>query len=220
MKTREEVGSVPVLLIITAVVLGGLFVIGVALYGYANGVRNEMVGQETALNAQYQDNQNELGNYEVSFYEQTGLANLKSEKMNKIISDAVKGRYEGKDGQPVERGQGGAFFSAMVEAYPDLRGQLDVYDKIISFVASGREAYKAKQSKQLDMLRAYESYRQTGWVRSLFVNWIGYPSLRAQIGQKVVRGTDALSQMELIVTTETTNQSYESGKMKALTVPK
>ncbi|OGN18378.1 MAG: hypothetical protein A3E34_00655 [Candidatus Yanofskybacteria bacterium RIFCSPHIGHO2_12_FULL_43_11] len=69
------------------------------------------------------------------------------------------------------------------------------------------------------MLRAYESYRQTGWVRSLFVNWIGYPSLRAQIGQKVVRGTDALSQMELIVTTETTNQSYESGKMKALTVP-
>ncbi|OGN01679.1 MAG: hypothetical protein A3I26_03515 [Candidatus Yanofskybacteria bacterium RIFCSPLOWO2_02_FULL_43_10] len=216
---RSKRGSVPVLLIITVVVLGGLFAGGVSLYGYANGVRNNLVSQETALNAQYQDNQNELGNYEVAFYEQTGLANLKSEKMDKIISDAVKGRYEGKDGQPVERGQGGAFFSAMVEAYPDLRGQLDVYDKIISFVASGREAYKAKQSKQLDMLRAYESYRQTGWVRSLFVNWIGYPSLRAQIGQKVVRGTDALSQMELIVTTETTNQSYESGKMKALTVP-
>lgn len=118
--------------------------------------------------------------------------------MDKIISDAVKGRYEGKDGQPVEHGQGGAFFSAMIEAYPDLRGQLDVYDKIISFVAAGREAYKFKQ---LDMIRAYESYRQTGWVRSFFIERIGYPSLRAQIGTQVVRGADALSQMELIVTT-------------------
>src|SRR3990167_9253962 len=178
---RRENGTVPVLLLVAGALLGGVFIVGISVYGYFNGVRNELVRQETALNGQYQDNQNELSSYEVSFYEQTGLANLKSEKMDKIITDAIKGRYEGKDGQPVERGQGGAFFSAIVEAYPDLRGQLDVYDKIISFVASGREAYKAKQSKQLDMLRAYESYRQTGWVRSLFVNWIGYPSLRAQI---------------------------------------
>lgn len=220
MRSHSERGSVPVLLIITVVVLGGLFGLGVSFYGYANGVRNDLVSQETALNAQYQDNQNELANYEVAFYEQTGLANLKSEKMDKIISDAVKGRYEGKDGQPVERGQGGAFFSAMVEAYPDLRGQLDVYDKIISFVAAGREAYKAKQSKQLDMIRAYENYRETGWVRSWFIERIGYPSLRAQIGEKVVRGEAALAQMELIVTTEATNQAYQSGKMKALQAPK
>lgn len=220
MNVRSEKGTVPVLLIIAVVVLGGLFFGGVSFYSYANRVRNELVRQETGLNAQYQDNQNELGNYEVAFYEQTGLANLKSEKMNKIISDAVKGRYEGKDGQPLERGQGGAFFSAMVEAYPDLRGQLDVYDKIISFVAAGREAFKAKQSKQLDMIRAYENYRQTGWVRNWFIERIGYPALRAQIGQRVVRGADALAQMELIVTTEATNQSYESGKMKPLQAPK
>ncbi len=219
MNVRSEKGTVPVLLIIAVAVLGGLFVGGVSFYGYANGVRNELVRQETALNAQYQDNQNELANYEVAFYEQTGLANLKSEKMDKIISDAVKGRYEGADGQPVERGQGGAFFSALIEAYPDLRGQLDVYDKIISFVASGREAFKAKQSKQLDMIRAYESYRQTGWVRSWFIDRIGYPSLRAQIGTQVVRGPDALAQMELIVTTEATNRAYQSGTMKSLEVP-
>lgn len=220
MNVRSEKGSVPVLLIITVVVLGGLFVTGVSFYGYANGVRNELVRQGASLTAQYPDNQNELANYEVAFYEQTGLANLKSENMNKIISDAVKGRYEGKDGQPVERGQGGAFFSAMVEAYPDIRGQLDVYDKIISFVAAGREAYKAKQSKLLDMIRAYRTYRDTGWIRSGFVARVGYPSLEARIGTKVVRGQEALDQMSLIVTTEATNQSYESGKMKALTVPK
>lgn len=220
MKTQNDRGSVPVLAIFSILILGSLFVLGMTLYGYANSVRNELVRQETSLNAQYQDNQNELANYEVSFYEQTGLANLKSEKMDKIIFDAVKGRYEGKDGQPVERGQGGAFFSAMVEAYPDLRGQLDVYDKVISFVSAGREAYKAKQSKQLDMIRVYENYRQTGWVRSIFIDKIGYPALRAQIGTKVLRGADALTQMELIVTTETTNQSYVSGKMKPLTVPK
>lgn len=220
MNIRNEKGAVPILILLALLVVGGLFVGIASFYNYANNVRNELVRQETSLNAQYQDNQNELANYEVSFYEQTGLANLKSEKMDKIISDAVKGRYEGKDGQPVERGQGGAFFSALVEAYPDLRGQLDVYDKIISFVSAGREAYKAKQSKQLDMIRTYESYRQTGWVRSWFVGKIGYPSLRAQIGEKVVSGGDALAQMELIVTTEATNQAYETGKMKALSPPK
>jgi len=219
-KNRNERGTVPVLLIIAVVVLGSLFAVGVSLYSYANEVRNELVRQETALNAQYPDNQNELANYEVSFYEQTGLANLKSEKMDKIISDAVKGRYEGVDGQPVEHGQGGAFFSAMVEAYPDLRGQLDVYDKIASFVSAGREAYKAKQSKLLDMVRAYENYRQIGWVRHLFVDWIGYPSLRAQIGTQVVRGPEALAQMELIVTTEATSQAYQTGQMKPLVAPK
>jgi hypothetical protein len=217
---NKERGSFPVLLIVVTIGLCTLFAGGISLYVYFNGVRNELVRQETGLNAQYQDNQNELANFEVSFYEQTGLANLKSEKIDKIISDAVKGRYEGKDGQPVERGQGGAFFSAMVEAYPDLRGQLDVYDKIISFVAFVREAYKSKQSKFLDMIRVYENYRQTGWVRSFFVERIGYPALRAQIGQKVLRGVDALSQMELIVTTEATNQAYESGKMKPLQAPK
>ena len=220
MDIRSQKGTLPVLLIIAVVVLGGLFFGAVSLYGYVNGVRNELVRQETALNAQYQDNQNELANYETSFYEQTGLANLKSEKMDKIISDAVKGRYEGKDGQAVERGQGGAFFSAMVEAYPDLKGQLDVYDKVISFVSAGREAYKAKQSKQLDMIRAYESYRNTGIVRSWAVAKAGYPSLRAQIGEKVVRDEDALGQMELIDTTEATNTAYQTGKMKALTPQK
>lgn len=220
MYKNSERGTLPVLIVLAVVVLGGIVVGGVMLYAYINGVRNELVTQETALNAQYQDNQNELANYETSFYEQAGLANLKSEKMDKIISDAVKGRYEGKDGQPVERGQGGAMFSAMVEAYPDLRGQLDIYDKIVSFISAGREAYKAKQSKQLDMIRAYDKFRNTGFVRSWAVARIGYPTLRAQIGKQVVRGPEALDQMNLIVTTEATDNAYQSGQMKPLSPPK
>ncbi|OGN34598.1 MAG: hypothetical protein A3G02_02385 [Candidatus Yanofskybacteria bacterium RIFCSPLOWO2_12_FULL_44_13b] len=214
---RRENGTVPVLLLVAGALLGGVFIVGISVYGYFNGVRNELVRQETALNGQYQDNQNELSSYEVSFYEQTGLANLKSEKMDKIITDAIKGRYEGKDGQPVERGQGGAFFSAIVEAYPGVEG-LNVYDKIISFVAAGREAYKSTQSKLLDMLRAYESYRATNYIRSFFVGQLGFPALRAQIGTRVVRGQEALDQMMLIVTTEGGQKSYQTGTMKPLSV--
>ena len=97
-------------------------------------------------------------------------------------------------------------------------GGLNVYDKIISFVAAGREAYKSKQSKLLDMLRAYESYRATNYIRSFFVGQLGFPALRAQIGTRVVRGQEALDQMMLIVTTEGGQKSYQTGTMKPLSV--
>lgn len=201
-------------LIITGIVFAVIFAVGFGFYGYVNGVRSTMLVQEKSLNSQYLANQNELSSYQAGFYEQIGVANLKSDKMNKIISDAVKGRYDGN----MQPGTGGALFSAIAEAYPDLSNNLDVYDKIVDYVAAKREAYKQTQNKLLDMLRAYDTYREDGLVRSSLVRMLGFPSqgLEARIGTSVKRGHEARDQMFLIVLTEDAKKAYETGTDKPL----
>src|SRR3989338_1261140 len=141
-------------LIVLAVILGVFVLGGCSAYGYANGVRNEGIGRETQLTAQYLSNQNYLSTYISGFYEQMGVANLKSEKMDQILTDAVKGRYE-DGGMNV----GSSFFTGIVEAYPDISG-LNIYDKIVDYVAAGREGYRATQDKLLDQLRQYDTWRK------------------------------------------------------------
>ncbi|MBX3152059.1 hypothetical protein KF728_18010 [Candidatus Obscuribacterales bacterium] len=192
-------------------------VIGIfSLYGYVNSTRNEGIRMETSLSAQYLDNQNELSAFKSSFYEQIGVANLKSDKLDQILEDAVKGRYEGK----MEPGTGGAMFSAITEAYPDLKGQLDLYDRIVDFVRAGREAYKQKQSKLIDMLRAYDLWRQEGLIKSFFLGKF-FPSqaLKARIGSNVQSGQQALDQMYIIVLTSDTKKAYETGTDEPMKVP-
>ena len=200
-------------LIITLGVVAALVVVAISLYGYVNNMRSAGITHETALNAQYLDNQNELSSFKSSFYEQVGVANLKSDKLDQILEDAVKGRYEGK----MEPGTGGSMFSAITEAYPDLKGQLDLYDRIVDFVRAGREAYKQKQSKLLDQLRAYDKWRQDGIVKSV----LGIPSdaLEARIGTKVPRGVAARDQMYVIVLTSDTKKAYETGVDEPMQVP-
>jgi len=203
-------------LIITLAVIAGLIFGGFGLYGYVNSTRSEGIKLETSLSAQYLDNQNELSSFKASFYEQIGVANLKSDKLDQIIEDAVKGRYEGK----MQPGTGGSMFSAITEAYPDLKGQLDLYDRIVDFVRAGREAYKQKQSKLIDMLRAYDLWRQDGLVKSFFLGKF-FPSdaLKARIGANVKSGPQALEQMYIIVLTSDTKQAFETGVDAPMQVP-
>lgn len=201
------IGLAPVVVLVAA---------GLYFYGYLNGLRTESVNRENQLNAQYVSNQNFLSTYISGFYEQLGVANLKSEKMDKILTDAVKGRYEGSG---VAKG---AMFSAMVEAYPDLQG-LNIFDKMTDYIAANREGYRNIQDKLLDMLRQFNTWRQDGMVQSWVVaSLLGIPSqrLEARIGTDVVRGQSALDRMWVIVLTEKATNAYLTGKMDPLQVPK
>lgn len=199
-------------------VLVMLAVIGLSMYDYANSVRNEGISLELKLSAQYQDNQNELSTFISNFREQMGISERKAEKIQEILVGAIKGRYESKNGN-VGYGKGSPFFSAIMEAYPDLKG-LDTYDKVASLVSSGREAYKSKQTKLLDQLRSYDNWRKQGFVRSWLVNQLGFPSenLESRIGTKVSRGKDARDQMYLIVLASEARDAYETGTLEPLKV--
>lgn len=203
--------------IVLVVIAAVLLVVILPIFNTFNSIQKEGVRREKQLNAQYQDNQAELSSYVSGFYEQTGIAKVKSDKLNAILLDAVKGRYDGKT---AAKPGGGSLFSAVVEAYPDLKG-LDIYDKIAEYVQVGRKAYKNAQSQLLDMLRSYDEWRQSGIIKSRLVSMAGFPSSRlvARLGQgKIFKGQAALDQMYVIVLDSTTQKAYETGNLEPLQV--
>ena len=209
---------------ITALIVGGvLFLLVLAGYGYFNGLNTDRVNMETTITAQYQSNQLELDTYHKKIKEAVGIANVKSDKLDQVLRNAVSGRYGvNKDEAGNRQGQGGAFFSAIVEAYPDIRGQLDLYDRIVDAVFAGREAFKQKQNLLLDRVRAYEVWMNDGLVQSIMIKKvIGAPTdlLQARIGTKVTRGQDALDQIRLIVTSQATGQAFETGQDEGVEIP-
>jgi hypothetical protein len=200
------------------VLLCGLVFGSCSGYSYYAGLQQEAVSKETALNAQYLSNQNYLSSYVSGFYEQIGVANLKSDRLNGILLDAVKGRYESSGGFSPN----GAFFSAIRESYPDLTANTQIFDRIVDYIQAKREGYRGYQDKLLDMLRDYENWRQAGPVQSRIIRTlVGAPTdaLVSRIGTTAKRGKEALDQMWLIVNTESVQKAYETGVMAPLTVP-
>lgn len=204
--------------VVCVAALGVCVIIVWSLFSTFDGVNRAGVNWETRLNAQYQDNQNALSAYVSGFYEQAGLAKVKSAKMDTILTDAAKGRYEGHTSAQPGQGQ---LFSAIVEANPDLKG-LDIYDKIVDYVQAGRQSYKNQQSQLLDMLRGYQVWRRGGLIHRALVSAGGFPSseLRASLGAgHVLHGQAALDQMYVIVLTSDTQRAFESGTLDPLQVP-
>lgn len=195
-------------LIVVAVIaaLSGLWV-----YNKVNAEYNAGIALEIKLSAQYQDNQNTLDAATKKIVESVGVANLKSEKFRQIISDAVKGRYEGK----MQPGTGGAMFSAIQEAYPQL--DLAIYDKIVDLIATERETFKQAQSKLLASVQQYKQWKNTDIIRQWFVaKYFPSDNLEARIGSKVVTGAAALEQIQLLVTSQGTDDAFSSGKQDPL----
>jgi hypothetical protein len=110
--------------------------------------------------------------------------------------------------------------NAAAEAYPDLSG-LDSYDKVIAYVQDGRAGFRNKQSKLRDRTRAYEAWKDQGFVRPVKLNILGFPSsrLQAKTEDGTVSGAAALAKMRQLIITEQADTAYRTGRDQALTVP-
>lgn len=207
------------LAVLAAVVLFSL-IGGFSCYSWVNGLRNDGIKKERALSAQYLDNQNYLSAFISGFYEQVGLVQAQNEAVNTILEDAVKGRYEGQGGGYTVNSP---FFNAVFEAYPEasLEQLLENWGKIQDYVVAQREGYRNVQSKLLDMIREYDTWRETGFVKSAIVRQLGFPSYRleARVGDAVITGEAARQKMLQIVLTKAAKDAYESGEMDPLQVP-
>lgn len=213
MNIRSTLGGISTGLIIALALLAASAFAGVSLYGFANSTRTEAIKREIQLSLQYQSNQNYLSTYISTFYEQAGIANAKSDKMNEILLDAVKGRY-GKEGI-----NGGQLMTAIAEAYPDVKG-LDVYDKIMTTVSSGREGYRAIQDKLLDQLGSYDTWRKDGILRNMVLkNFLPSDNLVARIGDTKITGQAALDKMYQVVLASQAVDAYKKSTMEPLKVP-
>lgn len=196
--------------VIGAAIIALIVILGFSFYGSVNTTRNTIITKEKSLVAQYQSNQNELSTYILQVKESLGVAEAGSDKLNKILSDAISGRYDGK----MEPGTGGAMFSAISEAYPDLTATTASYAKIQDLVVSGRNSYKNTQNLLLDKIRDYDTWTQQGLVRSFIVkNVLNAPTndMKITVGTNTFRGEDALDKMRQLVLSSDAITSYETG---------
>jgi uncharacterized protein YeeX (DUF496 family) len=134
--------------------------------------------------------------------------------LNRIIEDAVKGRYEGEGQQPGQGTGQGALFSAIVEAYPQL--DLSIYDRIVDYIQGKREAYKNVQNKLLDMIQDYENYLADSVFRQAFLSNFPSNRLEARVGKTTYKGAAALDKMKEIVLTAEATKAYEEGEEEPL----
>lgn len=202
-------------LVFGAAILIVLLIAGISFFAKINGLRNTAITKEKALISQYGDNQNELSTYIVQFKESMGVANTGADKLDAILADAVKGRYDGN----MEPGDSGSMFSAITEAYPDLTATAESYAKVQDLVVSGREAYKNKQSKLLDMIRDYNTWRETDLFNSWLISTFGLaPSnnLVVKVGSDTYRGEEALEKISQIVLVQDSIDSYDTGILEPL----
>lgn len=201
--------------VVGAVALVIVAIVAMVFYSKVNGLRNTAISKETALVSQYKDNQNELSTYILQFKETMGVANVGADRLEDILVDAVKGRYDGN----MEPGDSGSMFSAIAEAYPDLTATSESYAKVQDLVVSGRNAYKNQQTKLLDMIRDYDSWRNRDFIDSLIVrDWIGAPTdlLKVNVAGVTYKGEDALEKISEIVLVQDAIDSYDTGIQEPL----
>lgn len=198
----------------------GITLIIALIIGYStiNGARGGAIQRENRIVAQYQDNQNELARYILSFNETLGIADRQSATLNTILSDAIQGRYDGN----MEPGTGGSMFSAIAEAYPDLTATTETYAKVQDLVISGREAFKNQQSKLIDIINEYKTWTTSDIFRSFVLDtFVGTPTdlMVIEDGGQTYRGQDALDRASRVIITPEVEVIYDTGTQEPLITP-
>lgn len=177
------------------------------------------VKYETDLSAQYAANRVYLSGYINGFGEQTGLAKVKSDKLNEILIGAVTGRYDDEKAEGPFGGDSQFAVNVIREAYPNL-SQLDIYDKIAQYVRDQRNGYVEKQTKLRAMLSQYDAWRNKGLVHPMVVDMLGFPrdTAEAQANGQTLRGQAAIDQMKRLVEAQGAADTYDTGIDKPVTV--
>jgi hypothetical protein len=152
-----------------------------------------------------------MATYVNTFYEQTGLANLKSEKMNEFVRGALEGRFGDSP-----KSSDNLLFTAVAEAYPGTEG-FSIYDKILPTVAAGREAMRNKQNLLIEKAQKFNYWRKQGIFRAWVLSGI-YPSrdLQVKAGGRMLYGEEALNHLAEPITNVATDKAFETHQMEPL----
>lgn len=206
----------PIKTVVILAILAGLIGLGVYAAGVYTSVRNEGRTQEIQLSATYKKVQIKYGQWRLGVTDQLGIAREKRDALDTILTHAIEGRYNKPNSPQVDNGK---FFSAITEAYPDLTGQLDVFDKILEYVKQGREIFAQDQIELQEGVKKFNTWRNTGGLfHPMFAGWL-FPdnNLEARNGnQPPVYGQAALELMSRPIVGAETGKIFEDGEDKPI----
>lgn len=196
-----------------------IFITVISTFSYFNGLQQGDVQREVQLSRQYESLKSGLDAFLSTAQEQAGVTKAQSAAFDKIMLDAVQGRYAGKDGKPTGANPtGGSLFSAIAEAYPNLDTLNSSYSRILDTISSGRASFNNNQQKLQDQLREYDQWRKSGIIRSWMIAHVtGAPTDNLVVvndnGRKT--GNAAYDVMSHVITSGVTSQAFSTGKLEA-----
>ena len=144
---NRVIGGVGAGVLVLALIIG--------FFGVKAHVGNVGLQKEKAIVQLNNNNTIQLNQYVASLKEQVGIANVKSNALDKVLKDAVSARYT--PGQLSDPKSKGSFYSAIHEAYPN--ADVSLYDKILTFAQGQRQDYALLQKQEQSMLADFDTWR-------------------------------------------------------------
>lgn len=187
----NQKGSISTGAMIAIGAVASIILVAAVLVIYVIGVNNYAVKAETAIEAQYKDNQNILSNYGKKVAETAQVPAMYRDDFGKVVSEAISARY-GESGSK-------AAFQWLQEAKIDY--DASIYKQIQQVIESGRNEFAVGQRTLLDRKRVYEAELGT-FPKGLILGLLGFPK-------------KDLSKMD-IVTDARTEQAFETKKEEAI----
>jgi hypothetical protein len=178
----------------------------------ANGVTNQGNKKQQDLIVFYNDTSNVLSDCLVKTKSAVGLANAQTDALDKVITDAVKGRYTDGSSAQVGRGQ---LFSALSEAYPDTSALSATFDKVLIVITGCRSNFKDSQSALQRELARFNKWRSGSFTVRKF-GGSNYPNdeLKIKAGGTFVKGELALDQMGEMVLVADAETARDTGVLQ------
>lgn len=188
-------------------------------FSWINGMQRAAVQRETTLSRSYESLKSELDAFLSKAREQAGVTKAQSATFDKIMLDAVQGRYVGEEGQPTgaQPGTGGSLFSAIAEAYPNLDTLNSSYTRILDTISEGRSAFNNGQQKLQDQVREYDQWHKSGIIHSWAVaTFIGVPTDDlAVVNKERKTGQAAYDVISQAIKSNLTAEAFDSGQLES-----
>lgn len=189
-----------------------------SMFGWINNLQKGGVQREIRLSRQYESLKTGLDAFLSTAREQAGVTKAQSASFDKIMLDAVSGRYQ-NNGEPTAAQPGtGSLFSAIQEAYPNLDTLNSSYSRILDTISSGRTAFANNQNKLQDQIREFDQWRKSGIIHSFVVGSImGIPdgNLVTVNGNDRKTGEAAYNVMTHVITSNLTQGAFKSGDLES-----
>jgi hypothetical protein len=175
-------------LIATAIVVGGIVVIGAGSYVSAYNTGNRL---ENVIKATFTDNKNVLAQYSNRIAEAAQIPAMQRDDLTAVVTAALDARYGDEGSQ--------AMFQFIQEQNPNIDSA--VYVELQRIISGGREDFRIAQTRLIDQKRVYETALGSFW-GGTWMSVAGYP--KVDLDEYV------------IVTNARTEDAFDSGQEEAI----
>lgn len=191
--------------------VGAVLLLGLLYFVISNSVTNDGNKKQQDLITYYNDTTNVLSDCLVRTKQSVGATKAQTDALDKVITDAVKGRY---DGNTSAKPGGGSLFSAILEAYPDTSGLSKSFQDVMIIINGCRTDFRDSQAILQRGVTQFNQWR-TGSFKVRTFGGKKYPNedLEIAVASKSVTGKAALKQMRTLVVVEDAQSGRDTGKI-------